>query len=448
MRIGYLECFSGISGDMLLGALVDAGVPFDSLAQTAVALNVGARLEMRKVMRGGLAATKVDVITPEAEHSRADHNDQGHSHEAHSHAHGEHSHTHSHESPATEPPHKKAEHSHAPHRHLSSILKIIQGAPLSDVVKARSTRAFQLLGEAEAAIHSIPIEKVHFHEVGAVDTIVDIVCSAAGAELLGVDRWLASPLNVGSGTVKCQHGTLPVPAPATLALLGDAPVYAAGPPMERVTPTGAAVLRMLDVQYKTLPAMRMNATGYGAGGRDTPGEPNLLRLLVGEAAANAAGSSAVEPIAVIETVIDDSNPQVVAYVSELLLEAGAWDVYRVAVQMKKGRTGTQVTVLCRPDLVPTLEEILFRETTTIGLHWRLESKSSLKRDFVKVSTSWGDVSIKVARWPNGKVANASPEYEDCRKLATQHSIPLKQIMQEAMQAFAAQVDAATKKESL
>jgi len=451
MRIGYLECFSGISGDMLLGALVDAGVPFDSLAQTAVALNVGARLEMRKVMRGGLAATKVDVITPEgtapeAEHSHSEHTSESHTHEAHSH--GEHSHTHTHESPTAELAHKKAEHSHAPHRHLSSILKIIQAAPLSDAVKARSTRAFQLLGEAEAAIHSIPIEKVHFHEVGAVDTIVDIVCSAAGAELLGIDRWLASPLNIGSGTVKCQHGTLPVPAPATLALLGDAPVYAAGPPMERVTPTGAAVLRMLDVHYETLPAMRVKATGYGAGGRDTPGEPNLLRVLVGEAAGSAAGSSAVEPIAVIETVIDDSNPQVIAYVSDLLLEAGAWDVYRVAVQMKKGRTGTQVTVLCRPDLVPTLEEVLFRETTTIGLHWRLESKSSLKREFVKVSTSWGEVSIKVARWPNGKVANASPEYEDCRKLATQHAVPLKQIMQEAMQAFAAQVDAAAKKESL
>jgi uncharacterized protein (TIGR00299 family) protein len=448
MRIGYLECFSGISGDMLLGALVDAGVPFDSLAQTAVALNVGARLEMRKVMRGGLAATKVDVITPEGTAPEAEHSHPEHTSEAHSHPHGEHSHTHSHESPATGAAQKKAEPSHAPHRHLSSILKIIEAAPLSDAVKARSKRAFQLLGEAEAAIHSIPVEKVHFHEVGAVDTIVDIVCSAAGAELLGIDRWLASPLNVGSGTVKCQHGTLPVPAPATLALLGDAPVYAAGPPMERVTPTGAAVLRMLDVRYETLPAMRVKATGYGAGGRDTPGEPNLLRLLVGEAAANSAGSSAVEPIAVIETVIDDSNPQVVAYVSELLLEAGAWDVYRVAVQMKKGRTGTQVTVLCRPDLVPTLEEILFRETTTIGLHWRLESKSSLKREFVKVSTPWGDVSIKVARWPNGKVANASPEYEDCRKLATQHAVPLKQIMQEAMQAFAAQVDAAAKKESL
>jgi uncharacterized protein (TIGR00299 family) protein len=435
MRIGYLECFSGISGDMLLGALVDAGVPFDSLAETAVALNVGARLEIRKVSRGGLAATKVDVITPEGSAKEAEH------------SHAEHSHAHSHESPAAEPAHKHAEHSHAPHRHLSSILKIIQAAPLSDAVKSRSARAFQLLGEAEAAIHSIPIEKVHFHEVGAVDTIVDIVCSAAGAELLGVDRWLASPLNVGSGTVKCQHGTLPIPAPATLALLGDAPVYAAGPPMERVTPTGAAVLRMLDVRYETLPAMRVRSTGYGAGGRETPGEPNLLRLLVGEVVENV-DSSAVEPIAVIETVIDDSNPQVLAYVSELLLEAGAWDVYRVAVQMKKGRTGVQVTVLCRPDLVPTLEEILFRETTTIGLHWRLENKSSLKREFVKVSTAWGEVSIKVARWPKGKVANASPEYEDCRKLATQHSVPLKQVLQEAMQAFAAQVEAASKKESL
>ena len=168
-------------------------------------------------------------------------------------------------------------------RHLSSILKIIGAAPLSERVKPRSTRAFQMLGEAEAAIHSIPIETVHFHEVGAVDTIVDIVCAAAGCESLGVDRWQSTPLNVGSGTVKCQHGTLPVPAPATLALLGDAPVYSAGPPMERVTPTGAAVLRMLDVTYGSLPAMRVEASGYGAGGRDTPGEPNLLRLLVGDA---------------------------------------------------------------------------------------------------------------------------------------------------------------------
>ena len=440
MRIGYLECFSGISGDMLLGALVDAGVPFTLLEETAAALNVGARLEKRKVSRGGLAATKVDVIAPEqagnsrdgdAEHSHGAHTHEAHSHSEDAHEHGSHEHSHPHEHPH--------EHTHAEHRPLSAILEIIRSAPLGAAVKDRSMRAFQLLGEAEAAIHSIPIEKVHFHEVGAVDTIVDIVCSAAGAESLGIDRWLSSPLNVGSGTVVCQHGTLPVPAPATLALLGDAPIYAAGPPMERITPTGAVVLRMLDVHYEALPPMRVKASGYGAGGRETPGEPNLLRLLVGEATEEAVeqDSSAVEPIAVIETVIDDSTPQVLAYVSERLLDAGAWDVYRTAVQMKKGRTGVQLTVLCRPKLLPRLRDLLFRETTTIGLHWRLENKAALAREFVKVQTQWGEVGIKIARFPSGAVANASPEYEDCRLLATLHSVPLKQVMQQAMRAYAA-----------
>jgi uncharacterized protein (TIGR00299 family) protein len=414
MHIGYLECFSGISGDMLLGALVDAGVPFACLTETAAALNVGARLEMRKVSRGGLAAVKVDVITPdtlavEPEHSHQDHpKHKQHEHEPHS-------------------------HTHAPHRSLSAILKIIQSAPLSDRVKARSMCAFQLLGEAEAAIHSVPIEEVHFHEVGAVDTIVDIVCAAAGAEALGVDRWLSSPLNVGSGTVVCQHGTLPVPAPATLALLGDAPVYAAGEPMERVTPTGAVLLRMLEVQYAKLPAMRVLKAGFGAGGRETAGQPNLLRLLVGE---GAAETSTTESIAVIETVIDDCNPQLLSYVSELLLAAGAWDVYRTTAQMKKGRTGVQMTVLCRPDLVPALQNLLFRETTTIGLRWRLENKVALAREFDEVETSWGKVKIKIARWPDGKIANASPEYEDCRQLAAERSVPLKQVMEEAMRVYA------------
>ncbi len=402
MRIGYLECFSGISGDMLLGALVDAGVPFTCLEETAAALNVGARLEMRKVSRGGIAATKVDVLTPDSSAGAA-----AHSHEAHI---------------------------HPPHRHLSAILKIIRAAPLDEAVKERAIRAFQLLGEAEAAIHSIPVEKVHFHEVGAVDTIVDIVCAAAGCAALGVDRWLASPLNVGSGTVVCAHGALPVPAPATLALLGDAPVYAAGEPMERVTPTGAVILRMLDVQYAPLPALRVKASGYGAGGRETPGQPNLLRLLIGEE--EAAQDVAAEPIAVIETVIDDSSPQLLAYVSELLLEAGAWDVYRVAVQMKKGRTGVQMTVLCRTQLVPALRDLIFRETTTIGLHWRIENKASLARKFAEVQTEWGPVRIKIARWPSGEQANAAPEYEDCRALARKHEVPLKQVMQEAMRSYA------------
>jgi len=428
MRIGYLECFSGISGDMLLGALVDAGVPFDSLTETAAALNVGAGLELRKVSRGGLAATKIDVIVPgeeprevprAAEHSHGSRTPLAHAGESHEHWHSQ-AHSHS--------------HTHSAHRSLSSILEIIRSAPLSESVKQRTMRAFQLLGEAEAAIHSVPVEEVHFHEVGAVDTIVDIVCAAAGAEKLGVERWLSSPLNVGSGTVECQHGTLPVPAPATLTLLGNAPVYSAGPAMERVTPTGAAILRMLDVHYTQLPAMRVLQTGYGAGGRETPGQPNLLRLLVGE---ETSESGANEEIAVIETVIDDSSPQLLAYVSERLLEAGAWDVYRAAVQMKKGRTGVEMTVLCRPDLVPALRDLVFRETTTIGLHWRVENKVALKREFAEVETSWGKVRIKVARLPGGAIANAAPEYEDCRALALKHGVPLKRVMEEATRAFAA-----------
>jgi uncharacterized protein (TIGR00299 family) protein len=428
MRIGYLECFSGISGDMLLGALVDAGVPFDVLAGTAAALGVGARLEMRKVDRGGLAGIKVDVVTEEQGTGQREQGTEGEHAHAHTHEHRDHGH-HVHEGDS----HEHEQSSHATHRSLSTILAIIQGAPLQDTVKQRASHAFQLLGEAEAAIHSIPIEKVHFHEVGAVDTIVDIVCAAAGSEALGVDGWRASPLNVGSGTVKCQHGTLPVPAPATLSLLGDAPVYAAGAPMERVTPTGAALLRMLDVRYGPLPAMRVAARGYGAGGRDTPGEPNLLRLLVGDTDEAAAGA---EPIAVIETVIDDATPQLMAYVSELLLEAGAWDVYRASVQMKKGRTGVQMTVLSSEERLPALRDLLLRETTTIGLRWRLENKMALQREFAEVDTKWGKVRIKVARWPSGVVANASPEFEVCRNLARTHKVPLKQVMQEAMRAWA------------
>jgi hypothetical protein len=455
MRIGYLDCFSGISGDMLLGAMVDAGVPLSLFSDSASALDVGARLEARKVMRGGLTATQVKVLTGETasgeEHA---HHERVHSHaDEHSHdedhaqklGHGhEHTHKHGPDRENTHEGHTHEEHTdeHTHHRSLSTILGIIRSASLPEIVKDRAARAFQLLGEAEAAIHSIPIEQVHFHEVGAVDTIVDIICAAAGAAALGVDRWIASPLNVGSGTVRCAHGTLPVPAPATLALLRDAPIYSAGAAMERVTPTGATILRMLDVQYAALPTLRVSATGYGAGGRETPGEPNVLRLLVGEG--SDATHSAVEPIAVIETVIDDSTPQLLAYVSEQLLSAGAWDVYRIPVQMKKGRTGVQLTVLASPELLPALRDLLFRETTTIGLHWRIENKISLDREFATVETEWGPVRMKVARWPSGEVANASPEYEDCRKLAAQHAVPLKQVMQEAARLYAARADATGK----
>ena len=449
---------------MFLGALVDAGVPLEHLASVTAALNVGARLEARKVMRAGITATKVDVIAEGEAHSHSHehshehshshphgdgtvhthahphshshehlHNHEyGHSHEQ-EHLHGEkhtHEHSHSHEE-AQEHSHSHS-HSHE-HRSLSAILEIIRGAALTDGVKGKAVRGFQLLGEAEASIHQIPVEKVHFHEVGAVDTIVDITCAAAGAEWLGVDQWIASSLNVGSGTVKCTHGTLPVPAPATLKLLGDAPVYAAGPAMERVTPTGATILRMLGVEYAALPTVRVAASGYGAGGKDTPGEPNLLRVLVGESADTNQGE---EKIAILETVIDDSTPQLLAYVSELLLAEGAWDVYRVPVQMKKGRTGVQLTVLSSPKKLAVLREILFRETTTIGAHWRIESKMALKREFAEVQTEWGAVRVKVARLASGEIANASPEYEDCRKIAEEHNVPLKKVMQEAVMNFA------------
>lgn len=420
---------------MLLGALVDAGVPFDLLAETATALKVGAQLEMRKVDRAGLAGIKIDVVEQALRDQGTVGAEDAHAHEHihRNHEHQEHAHpSHKHEHHSHDAGHAHTHHQHAPHRSLSAILSIIEAAPLKHAVKQRASQAFQLLGEAEAAIHSVPIEKVHFHEVGAVDTIVDIVCAAAGCEALRVDRWMASPLNVGSGTVKCAHGTLPVPAPATLSLLGNAPVYAAGPPMERVTPTGAALLRMLDVQYGPLPAMRVAARGYGAGGRDTPGEPNLLRLLVGEATDAVDGA---EPIAVIETVIDDSTPQLLAYVSELLLEGGAWDVYSAPVQMKKGRTGVEMTVLSSPEQMPALRDLLLRETTTIGLRWRMENKMALHREFAEVETEWGKVRIKVARWPSGEVANAQPEYEVCRNLARANQIPLKQLIYAAMRAW-------------
>ena len=513
MRIAYLDCFSGISGDMLLGALVDAGVPLDKLAAVAESLNVGARLEARKVMRGGLTGTKVDVLTSDAStpthehtHDHPHEHDHPHQHDplhasiaAHDHPHEQdHEHAHTQEESQTHDHSHEHAHEHGEHhRSLSTILGIIAAASLSDAVKQNATRAFQLLGEAEAAIHSIPVERVHFHEVGAVDTIVDIVCAAAGAELLAVDRWIASPLNVGSGTVECAHGTLPVPAPATLALIGNAPVYSAGPAMERVTPTGAAILRMLNVEYGTMPPMRPTSSGYGAGGRDTPGQPNLLRLIVGDeisidSATHAAeelgtegggglnprtkptGSTAalapehrasgssiesshvsapstapkeeqglesgVENIAILETVIDDSTPQLLAYVSDLLLQSGAWDVYRIPVHMKKGRTGVQLTILSHPDRLATLREILFRETTTIGAHWRIESKVALHREFAHVQTQWGNVHIKIARNAEGTVTNASPEYEDCRRIAEQHSIPLKQVMLEAASLYTAKAD--------
>ena len=417
MRIAYLDCFSGISGDMFLGALVDAGVSSKLLVETVAALDVGARLEISRVVRGGIAATKVDVYS----HGEKDlprevfweQRGHGHSHE-HSHSHG----------------HEHNEHG----RGLKEIWQIIEKAALSGTAKAIAIRIFEALGAAEAEIHNTSIESVHFHEVGAVDAMVDIVCAAVGAEALGIDEWICSPLNVGGGTVKCAHGTLPVPAPATLKLLRDAPVYSLGPQVELVTPTGAAIVKTLATRFDSFPAMKIERAGYGAGTRDFDDHPNVLRLTIGEAAQTAGARTLHEMITVLEANLDDLSPQVLAYAAEKLLADGALDVFSVPVQMKKGRPGALLTVLSKTEDAERLTKMIFAETTTLGVRRREEQRQTLARRWETVKTSWGDVRIKIASM-NGSISNYAPEYEDCRALAEANHVPLKAVLEEATQQY-------------
>jgi uncharacterized protein (TIGR00299 family) protein len=307
-------------------------------------------------------------------------------------------------------------------------------------VQTIALKAFDLLGHAEASIHNVPVETIHFHEVGAVDAIADIVATAAGCHWLNVERWFCSPLNVGGGHVHCAHGKFPVPAPATLELLHDLPVFSSGVQKELVTPTGAALLRALEAAPANFPAMRMIATGYGAGTRDLPGQPNVLRLVIGESAPAASLQHhdhfhAAEKVGIIETAIDDATPELLSYIADRLLAAGASDVYRTPVQMKKGRIGTQLTVLCSPSHAKDLQRMVFTESTTLGLRYREEEKFTLARAIVPVETEWGEVRIKLGMLDNGQIVNFAPEYEDCRIIAERHSLPLKQVMQAAMAAY-------------
>jgi uncharacterized protein (TIGR00299 family) protein len=450
MRIAYLECFSGMSGDMFLGALVDAGVPPRVLEETVAALGVGARLEISRVVRGGISATKVDVwvdgekdmpreefwAKQSVERAPSPAADHEHSHD-HPHEHHHH-HDHQHFSadktqPAGAPaPH---EHDHAHGRGLTEIRKIIGNSGISDTAKKTAIAIFEALGAAEAKIHATSIEKVHFHEVGAVDAMVDIVCAAVGAEALGVDEIVCSPLNVGGGTVKCAHGTIPVPAPATVELLKDAPVYSTGIQAELVTPTGAAIVKTLARRFASFPEMKIEKSGYGAGSRDFPGHPNVVRLVIGDSGAPAlASKTASEIITVLEANLDDLNPQVFGYVMDRLLEEGALDAFAMPVQMKKNRPGTLLTVLSKPEDAGKLTQIIFTETTTLGVRRRDEARQTLARRWENVRTQWGDVRIKIASM-NGTVTNYAPEYEDCKRLAAEHHVPLKTVMQEAARAY-------------
>ena len=440
MRIAYLECFSGMSGDMFLGALVDAGVPVKLLEDTVMALNVGARLEVSRVDRCGITATKVDVYA----HGEKDlprevyweqREQRGHAHEHqpdHEHAHG---HEHSHDHPRE---HAKTavvrEHEHSHGRSLSEIKRIISGAPISEGAKQNAIKIFEALGAAEAKIHNTDVEAVHFHEVGAVDAIVDIVCAAVGFEALGVDELICSPLNVGGGSVKCAHGDFPVPAPATLELLKGAPVYSSGIQAELVTPTGAAIVRTLATRFSAFPEMKIEKSGYGAGTRNFPGHANVVRLTIGEAAASLEASTSHETITVLESNLDDLSPQVVGYVMDRLLEEGALDAFCVPVQMKKNRPGALLTVLCRSEDAARLTRLVFAETTTLGVRQREEKRRVLARRWINVATPWGEVRMKIASM-NGTVTTYAPEYEDCRKIAAGHHVPLKSVMDEAVRSY-------------
>ncbi len=320
------------------------------------------------------------------------------------------------------------------------IREIINRAAIGVAAKKTAIAMFEALGAAEARIHATPIESIHFHEVGAVDAMVDIICAAVGAEALGVDEFVCSPLNVGGGTVKCAHGDFPVPAPATLELLKDAPVYSSGLNAELVTPTGAAIVKTLAGRFAAFPTMKIERSGYGAGSKDFSGHPNVVRLTVGEAAAvseverGITGSRTSDTVAVLEANLDDLNPQVFGYVLERLLEEGALDVFGVPVQMKKNRPGTVLTVLCKPEDADKLTQLIFSETTTLGVRRRDEARATLARRWEKVRTEWGEVRIKIASM-NGTVTNYAPEYEDCRSIAAEHHVPLKTVMQEAARIY-------------
>ncbi len=379
MRICYLDAFSGISGDMLVGALADAGADSSVIADGLRSLHSGASVTFEKVKRCGIAASKFHVHVDE--------------------------------------PQK--------HRHLSGILKMIEAASLPDRVKQNASAVFQRLGEAEAAVHQVPIEKIHFHEVGAVDSIADIVGACLGFELVGAEAIYSSPLNLGSGTVKAEHGVMPVPAPATAALVAGKPVYSRGPAVELTTPTGAAVAVTLARDFGVMPPMKIAAIGYGAGGHDFAEQANVLRIFVGQ----ASGAVEATTVSVIEANIDDSSPQVLGYAVERLLDAGALDATLEPLEMKKGRPGTLLRVIATPEQRAALAEIIFHETTTLGVRTYTAERLVQARRWVEVETPHGKVRMKVSE------RSFAPEYEDCRALARATGVALKDIIAEANFAY-------------
>jgi uncharacterized protein (TIGR00299 family) protein len=382
MTLAYFDCFSGISGDMTLGALVDAGVGIEVLRTQLEKLHLpGYEITALKVARAGIQATKVHVCL--------DGKDQ-------------------------------------PARNLSDIRSIIETSTLSSSIKQKSIMIFERLAQAEAKAHGTTPDKVHFHEVGAVDAIVDIVGSIIGLEVLGIKHIAGSAINLGSGTIKTSHGTMPVPAPATAELLKNIPSYGSSVPFELTTPTGAAILSALGSTFGLMPQMRISRIAHGAGDKEIPEQPNVLRLMIGEPTAAYEEDSSI----VIETNIDDMNPQVYDYLIEKLMEQGAQDAYLTPIIMKKGRPAILLSVLTDKAKTDVLLDTIFRETTSIGVRIRETDRKKLTREIKEVDTDYGKVRIKISKRGN-EILTATPEYEDCRRIAEDRKIPLKQVLEEA-----------------
>ena len=398
VKIAYLECPTGIAGDMCLGALIDCGLPWQYLVDRLNSLGIESEYQLRteKVIRNGQSATKVYV-------------DLSH----------EHHHSHHHHSA----------------RHLPEIQSLIENATLPDRVKQWSLDVFQQLAIAESAVHGIPPEKVHFHEVGATDAIIDIVGTCIGLDWLNIDKLYCSPMPTGGGTVKAAHGLLSVPVPAVVNLwqTREVPIYSNGIRKELVTPTGAAIAVTLVEDFGEPPAMKLSRIGLGAGSRDLE-IPNILRLWIGETAENKLQTKFLqETITVLETQIDDLNPQVVAYTLEQLLAAGALDVFTQSIGMKKSRSGILLTVICHSEIAHNCKEIIFRQTTTLGIRERTQQRSILDREIQSVETKYGVIKVKVASWGEDKqILNVQPEYEDCADLARRHDVPWREVSQNAI----------------
>ena len=388
MRTLYFDCFAGASGDMILGALIDAGLDLDALKKELQKLNVpNVDLQIERVDRSGISSTKFEVSVPDE---------------------------------------KK-------HRHLRDIEKIIDESPLLESVKTRSRSIFRRLAEAEAKVHGVEIEKVHFHEVGAIDAIVDIVGACVGFEILGIENFICSRINVGHGFVEMEHGKFPVPPPAVAELLNGIPIFAGEFEGEMTTPTGAAVISTVCSSYGRLPEIKVEHAGYGAGNRTYPNFPNVIRVLVGETEAEETVNS-TENLFLLETNIDDSTPQTIGFVTERALEFGANDCWVTPIQMKKNRPGFKVSILCTAEKKDRMVNLLYSETTTLGVRSVSVQREALEREIVKVETRFGPIAVKVAR-SEGLVKNAMPEYEDVRAAAIRHSIPFSNVREAALSAM-------------